>query len=131
MKTKTLKDYEGYEGIDADLATSLFEYGLIWKKGIEGHENDYHFIFGVGVNNYDEYNLFDWGDLDINTNVINEFNWIDDDDWKQVFRFVGLDKNEFFDRDLPFIVYDLVQYFGTINIFGGSYYPFKIKESEG
>lgn len=128
MDTKTLNDYEGYEGIDADLATSLFEYGLIWKKGIEEHENDYLFIFGIKVNDHGEYILFDWANLDINTDVIDEYNWIDEDDWKQVFRFVGLNKDEFFDRDLPFVIYDLVQYYGYANIFGSSYYPFKIIE---
>lgn len=127
MKTETLKDYEGYEGIDADLATSLFEYGLIWKKGIEGHENDYHFIYGVGYDKNKNYNKFDWSDIAIDTDPKKEWNFVE---WESVCAFTGLSEEDFLDQELPQIVFDLIQYYGYENILGSSYDPFEIKEGE-
>jgi hypothetical protein len=39
---KNISEYQNYNGVDASLETSLYEYGLIWAKGIEGHCLHYH-----------------------------------------------------------------------------------------
>ncbi len=46
-----LEDYENYIGTDADLATSLFEYGIIWKE----FEDDIEFIYGVELDRSNGY----------------------------------------------------------------------------
>ena len=124
---KTIADYKGYEGTDANIETSLFEYGLIWIKGTEGHEKDYHFIYGVGMHedkyNGIEYNTFDWADIPIDTDPEKEWDFVD---WQAVCSFVGMDKKTFLSQPIPLIVYDLVSYYGYENILGSSYYPFEI-----
>jgi hypothetical protein len=121
---KTIKNYNGYSGTDANLETSLFEYGLIWIKGAEGHEKDFHFIYGVGVDQDGSYNKFDWADVSINTDPEKEWDFVD---WEKLGEFVGMSKDEFLKQSIPFIVYDLIAYYGTENIFGSSYYPFEIE----
>jgi hypothetical protein len=121
---KTIKNYNGYSGTDANLETSLFEYGLIWIKGAEGHEKDFHFIYGVGVDQDGSYNKFDWADVSINTDPEKEWDFVD---WEKLGEFVGMSKEEFLKQSIPFIVYDLIAYYGTENIFGSSYYPFEIE----
>jgi hypothetical protein len=124
---KQIAEYNEYDGIDASLETSLFEYGMIWAKGIEGHEKDYHFIYGVGINPFtSEYNSFDWADIAIDTDPRKEWDFVE---WEKVLSFVGMNEDDFFNQPLPQIVYDLVSYYGHENIFGSSYYPFEIKEA--
>jgi len=126
---KTIADFKDYDGVDASIETSLFEYGIIWAKGIEGHENDYHFIYGVKARedecNGIEYFLFDWADIPIGCDLKSEYEWIE---WEDVFSFVGMNEVDFFDREIPQIIYDLVAYYGADNIFGSSYYPFEIEK---
>ena len=120
---KTIADYKGYTGTDASLETSLFEYGLIWVKGAEGHEKDYHFIYGVGVGSDGEYNSFDCSDVPIDCNPTEEWDWVK---WDKVADMCGVTVKDFLAMPLPMIVYDLVSYYGYENIFGSSYYPFEI-----
>jgi len=115
--------YKGFEGIDVDLETSLFEQGLIWKKGHVGHEKDYHFIYGVKHNGM-EYTHFDWADIAIDADIEKEWAWADFD---SVAKFAGMAKEEFLKMELPLIVFDLIAYYGHEEIFGGSYYPFEVK----
>ncbi len=124
-----LSEYQGYTGIDADIETSLFEYGLIWVKGIEGHEKDYHFIYGVSVDEEGNYNLFDWGDIAIDTDPRQEWNFVD---WDSVLSLIGVPNFETMINEipLPIIVYYLIGYYGSENIMGSSYYPFRIIQGE-
>jgi len=117
------KNYENYTGIDADLETSLFEYGFIWTK----NENDYHFIYGVEVNNEYIYNKFEQSSIPIDTNPIDEWGWIN---WDDVEKFCGMNKEEFLKQDLPYIIYDLVSYYGYEDILGSSYSPFEINKGD-
>lgn len=120
---KKLKDYSNYTGIDASLEVSLYEYGLIWIKGAEGHEEDFHFIYGVNGNEKGEYNRFDWADVPIDVNPESEWDFVK---WEKVSKFVGMSKDEFLKQSIPYIVFDLIAYYGSENIFGSSYYPFEI-----
>jgi len=119
-----LDKFNEYDGPDASLETSLYEYGLIWIKGIEDHENDYHFIYGVGLDEEGNYNLFDWGNVAIDTDPRKEWDWVN---WPDVLSCVGMDEEAFFNQPLPQIVSDLISYYGHENIMGSSYYPFEIK----
>jgi hypothetical protein len=119
MNLQQLKN-EGYQGNDASLKISLFEYGLIWKE--DG--NDFRFIFGVDTieNEYREYeyNKFDWRYVAKNTDPKKEWNWVN---WNEVVKFCGQD---ILSLPLTDIITDLIAYYGKEAIFGSTYYPFSI-----
>lgn len=120
---KTIKDYKDYTGLDVDLETSLFEYGLIWKK----EDDRYRFVYGVGADSECNYNLFDWGTMSKADylELIAE-DWID---IKGVCGFLDTDLDGL-KADFPYAIDGLIGYYGHENIFGSSYYPFEIKEEE-
>ena len=124
---KTLKQYEdaGFDGVDVSLDIALFEYGLIWQKT---EPNEYKFIYGIGIDEDCNYNLFDyaffsqedWNDLLDNTD------WFDTD---AVCRYYGISKKQL-KEGFPYTISDAISYYGFENIFGGSYDGFPILEEE-
>jgi hypothetical protein len=111
------KEYEkqGYEGTDINLDTALNEYGLIWKKFNRATKKGFkkgEYIFRY-INNYNE---LDWaGNIHETTDPRKEFSWVE---WQEVFDFTGMSPDEFFKQDIPYIVVELVNYYGTENVFG-------------
>lgn len=119
---------EGFEGVDCDLATSLYEYGLIWKK--EEHKPEYIMYFGVGVNEEGEYNTFDNGWYSATTeDALSMLDWIN---WPKILSFLGMEVEEF-ERVLdagifpPMLYFDLMSYYGSEEIFGTPYDTFTIE----
>jgi len=123
MKTIRRMEYEGYEGVDADLTTSLQEYGIAWKR----RGKDWHFIYGVGMteneNGEPEYNLFDWADIPVGTDPRDEWNFVN---WKAVAECSGMTELKLLEMPLTYIVETLVSYYGYEDVFGSSYFPFPI-----
>lgn len=123
MRFEELKDYEG---VDADLETSLFEYGLIWHEEEDGA---YKFIYGVDMA-MDEtgewvYNLFDYAYMSAA-----DFKELVEESWfglDRLLKSFGLSSKNEFIKGFPWSVYEAVAYQGAENIFGSSYYPFKIE----
>ena len=103
------------EGPDADIETSLFEYGLAWILSNDGKE--YRFWSGIRHDG-SYYDRFDWGDLNADLDVYKEFDWANFD---SVLSFVGLTKDEWDEMDLPYKISDLVSYYGRENVFGECY----------
>jgi hypothetical protein len=106
----------GFNGIDQDLFISLNEYGLIWKVYKKANKKrgfvkgEYLFIF---IDNNNELN---WsGNIHIDTNLKEHFSWVN---WKDIFSFTGIEKEEYFQLPNHIIITDLISYYGTINIFG-------------
>lgn len=115
----------GYIGTDADLATSLFEYGLAWKE--DGKQIE--FIYAIG-GDYDkvEYNnpAFDSITFDADLDVRKEFDWAD---FEEVESFTGLTSVQFDALPLPQKINDLIGYYGFENVCGSSYCEgFQIEE---
>jgi len=113
----------GYIGTDADLATSLFEYGLAWKE--EG--NQIELIYAIG-GDYDkvEYTKFDRITFDKDLDVRKEFDWAD---FNEVEKADGLTSERFDALELPFKINDLIGYYGFENVCGSSYWEgFEIEE---
>jgi len=122
LNTISKLEQHGYSGIDACLATSLFEYGLAWKED----DKQIEFIYGIGVNDED-YNRFDRCSFALDLDVRKEFDW---SDFKEVESFTGLTRDQFDALPLPQKIYDLVSYYGFENIFGSSYWEgFQIEEN--
>ena len=115
----SLLETQGFEGSDASLSESLFEYGLAWREV----DNEYLFIHRhpncVGC--------FDRSTFKKDLDVQKEFNWIK---WGEITSYLGVDDlEEWLTFPLPHKISDLVSYHGYENIFGTSYWEgFKISE---
>ena len=118
-KLETLEN-EGYVGVDADLATSLFEYGMIWIL----RDGEYNFIYGVEVDNDGYFISFDNCHIKENVDYRKEYDWAD---FEKVESFIGTKL-----KDIPLvqIIEALVDYYGHECVFGTSYPTFTITEEE-
>ncbi len=128
-REKTFYDYRGFDGVDIDLFTSLYDYGLIWKRqwDKETKKWGYKFIYGVSteVINHDVlYYEFDYGFVSEDVDRKSEWNFAD---FKAVANWAGMTESELLEEPLPLFVYDMIGYYGYEEIFGSSYYPFEIK----
>jgi len=107
----------GYIGTDADLATSLFEYGLAWKED----DKQIEFVYAIG-GDYDkvEYNkFFDRITFNAGLDVRKEFDWAD---FEEVESCTGLTSDQFDALPLPHKINDLIGYYGFENVCGSSYW---------
>jgi hypothetical protein len=120
---QTLEEYLGddisnWVGHDADIGTSLFEYGLIWKN--EG--NRYKFLFATeseSKNLDSHFAVVHSAFFDNDTNPKTEWNWVD---WAEVAQCRGCTVAELQSNPLPWLVYNLVSYYGWENVFGSVYH---------
>ena len=108
-------EYEGFEGPDACLMISLFEYGLAWKK--EGDE--VLFIYGIKVGNNGDYVRFDRCTLSADTDPTKEWDWAD---FPNVVDCMGCTLEEWLECPLTCQVNDLLSYYGFENVFRSSYW---------
>jgi len=103
-------------GSDANLETSLKEYGLAWHQS----GDELTFIYGVEVNESCEY--IEFSECALNANDFQQdFDWIEESDWQSIYSFIGLNAKAF--QELPFEqkIETLLLYFGTENVFGIDY----------
>lgn len=114
----------GYIGTDADLATSLFEYGMAWKEDAKQIE----FIYAIGVDSDKaEHNKFDRITFNTDLDVRKEFDWAD---FEEVESFTGLTSVQFDALPLPQKINDLISYYGFEDVCGSSYWEgFEIEEN--
>jgi len=121
LNTISKLEHLGYIGTDADLATSLFEYGMAWKED----DKQIEFIYGTGLKEED-YNRFDRCSFALDLDVYKEFDWAC---FEEVHLCMGSIKEDWDALPLPQKIYDLVSYYGFENIFGSSYWEgFQIEE---
>ncbi len=113
---------QGYKGVDVDLTTSLFEYGLIWAKNEHcTSETEYHVYYKCGE-------LFGSGYV-----VLADFIEELQDGWIKDFNgsYCGMTKAQVI-KDIRQgnmnTFYSLYQYYGAENCIGTDYDPIKIEE---
>jgi len=106
-------------GTDASIETSLFEYGMAWHESTV--DDKLHFIVRVA----DEPMLFGWADFGKDIDLKEEFNFVD---WEDILSFTGMDEEEWFSQDLPFKIFDLISFYGTINVIGETYNPMSLED---
>ena len=124
MTLKQLQD-QGFDGIDASLETSLFEYGLVWSKTDRQDQNEYKVIFGVG---YDE-DTCEFDSFDMGFITESEFESMQGEDWfnlNQVLDFIGCSSDDCTGLHFPEGISDAISYHGAENILGSSYSNFKV-----
>ena len=110
-------DHSKLEGSDADLETSLKEYGLAWIET----DTEYLFYYGIGYDDNEQgYNKFDFCSFDKSMDMSAEFNWVN---WKDIHSYIGADSMmQFNDMHFTQQISDLLSYYGYENIFGSSYW---------
>lgn len=118
-----------FHGIDADLVTSLAEYGMAWRQVPRDtgswHKGDWQFVFRCDYHP-DGTPYFDCNTYSDAINWRLEWDWIGEKE-AALLDFLGMTKEEFDKQPFPIQVYDLVSYFGAEEIFGTSYNPTMIK----
>lgn len=111
---KKLSDYKnrGFKGPDDSLEISLFENGIIWGKNVLCNESEYLFVFCINEGESEEKLLFDYC-------------YLSHDDLKDMFNSWAKKENiEFFTgekfdewiENFPNNVFDMVQYYGRLNV---------------
>lgn len=114
---------EGFEGTDASLAESLFEYGMVWRKLTEAermeldktatpNQAEWLFIYRTGGKRFDRTSIAE-------CDPFKEWNWVK---WESFFAYLGTTKEEWLEMPFPFQVENLVSYHGYEEIFGSSYW---------
>jgi len=125
MKGIRIKEYEkrGFEGSDADLETSLFEYGLIWKqykRAVPKYpcvKGEYLFIAYQGPEDGKNGRWIS-GWIDPNRIPIEEeFDWVD---WTEFLKYCGQTMEEFKSMDFGQQVFGLTLYYGADNTIGST-----------
>ncbi len=112
LKTIALLDAQGFEGPDASLTESLFEYGLAWR---ELSDNEILFVH----RNSSMQGRFERTTFKADLDVQKEFNWVS---WDSVMSCIGVNLAEWLTFPLPYKIQDLVSYYGEMEIFGESYW---------
>ena len=106
-------------GCDADIETSLKEYGIAWRENDQ--DGDTKFYYGVDCNDI-EYTHFSWGWINPDVNLEKEFDWVE---WEKVEIFMGCNVKE---NSLTDNIQVLLQYYGHESVFGGCYGAVKTYE---
>ena len=117
METRQDYNHKNLEGVDADIETSLKEYGFAWIKT----EKEILFYYGIVTDDI-EYTAFDFCTFDLDLDIAAEFDWIKKEDWKSLLSFTGSTQSGFNATPLALKIRDLYSYFGYENIFGSSYW---------
>lgn len=97
-----------FYGIDKDIETSLFEYGVLTSK-----DNKVSFV-GVAqkAGSFYEFIQTDWGDGDILDVIMGS--WFNK---KAFFTYLSTTKTQWLTTPLPNKIYDMVNYYGWDNFF--------------
>ncbi len=116
----TIKQLEklGFEGIDASLEISLFEYRLAFRPTKENEE--YQFLYLVDGEDFFETGFYSKG----------SFETLLGESWFNVpgfWSFADTDKADMLAR-FPHSMADAISYYGTENIFGSSYGGFILRD---
>jgi hypothetical protein len=123
---------EEWQGIDLDLATSLFEYGFAWRPDPDGTPDSWQCIFAVRWNDTGDADRFAYSYFDPSnaTDVIGENGWGNRREFES-FRGAPVSETDFTGDNLPYLISDLLQYYGSEEILGSAYWNgFGIKENK-
>ena len=116
-----LSELNEFNGIDGNLETSIFEYGLLVSNNPD-KDGQYKIIYGIGHDG-EEYTDFDYAyysKSEIN-DLLNE-SWFDK---PRFLSYTGCNKKQWNNLHITNKIYDLILYYGTENILGSSYNSFK------
>lgn len=112
-----------FEGSDASLATSLFEYGLAWRQLSEAerlqmdkeaapNQEEWLFVYSIGNGRFDRASI-------AKCDPEKEWDWVD---WSSFLASLDMTREEWIKLPFPRQVYYLFIDYGYENIFGSSYW---------
>jgi hypothetical protein len=137
--TLELLEAQGFAGIDASLAISLFDYDVVWRTLPPESEidpesyspgEDTLFIYKIAGDKAGE-KRFDRQAMDSTEDLTKTFSWIDDGKWADFAQSYGMTVVEWRAQDFPQKIFDLYHYFGREEIFGSSYWEgFAIRDPD-
>jgi hypothetical protein len=117
---RKLSEYTDYDGTDASLEISLYEYGLLWKLK-DPEKKEYDIVYGVDTDANCNYRRFASTTMSEKEFIeLTEESWFDK---KGFDSFRGTEEISF-----PDDLYSAIRYYGNENIFGGTSNTFKIEE---
>ena len=102
------------DGVDVNIEISLLEYGIAWFK----KSNEITFIYSTGIDKNCDCSNFCLSSFDLNTNVKNEFDFVD---WQSFCNFADIDESKLNEMPIEHVIYSLVMHEGIENIFGSTY----------
>lgn len=129
LVTLELLEAQGWQGADASLAESLFEYGLAWRQFDPPYEgDDYGFIYEITGRRPLR---FDRCGMSSQVDLYREHNWLDDNDWANLYRTHGMTRAKWDAQPFPIRIGDLLRQWGRENIIGDSYWEgFAIRDPD-
>jgi hypothetical protein len=110
---------KNYKGIDADLETSLEEYGFVARPITVDYPDEFFVIYKMGENQYGSGHIRE-SELDA---IVNGTEWASDEDINSMLDTVSSTKEDWMNLSFEFKLNDLISYWGTENIMGTDYYP--------
>jgi hypothetical protein len=110
---------KNYKGIDADLETSLEEYGFVARPITVDYPDEFFVIYKMGENQYGSGHIRE-SELDA---IVNATEWASDEDINSMLDTVGSSKEEWMSLPFESKLNDLISYWGTENVMGTDYYP--------
>lgn len=119
-----MKTNRNYFGIDASKEISLYEYGMLVKRI---NKTDYYVIYGVDTDEsgmtYTGFNDSFKTDNEVNE-LLNE-SWFDKTSFLSC---VGMEENDWKELNIATKLHDLIQYYGSDNIFSTGYSIYTAKQ---
>lgn len=109
---RTAYDHNKIQGPDVDIETSLKEYGFAWIES----DNDVLFYYGIAFDDK-EFIKFDFCTFDKNTDIKEEFDWINN--WDEINDYIGMNIT---DLSFPNQILELYRYYGHQKCFGECYW---------
>jgi hypothetical protein len=110
---------KNYKGIDADLETSLEEYGFVARPITVDYPDEFFVIYKMGENQYGSGHIRE-SELDA---IVNGTEWASDEDINSMLENVDFTKEDWMNLSFESKLSDLISYWGTENIMGTDYYP--------
>lgn len=102
---------EGFEGMDASMAESVFHYNYIWK-----YEQDKLIVIH---NTSQSEKKFERSTFELDFDIYKEYDWAD---FQAIYDFTGMTKEDWDKMPLHSRLYDLKSYYGVEEIFGTTYW---------
>ena len=109
---------QNFSGVDANLKTSLFEYGFIARPHTEDYDDEFFVVYKKRDNVFDTAYIQE----SFLNNLIDGKEWADNEDIASFLSYVDSTKEEWAKAEFSHKLAECLSYWGRENIFGSSYY---------
>ena len=120
-----LLEAQGWQGTDASLEISIFEYDFAWRElgESDAYGDDHLFLYRITDRKSP---VFDRTAMNSKLDLRKEYDWVD---WDSFLSTAGCGNEEWDAQPFAIRIYDLFNQYGYENIFGSSYWEgFTIEE---